>query len=38
MTSKDEILANIREIAGELTHAREALLKGQVVPIENING
>lgn len=37
MTSKDEILANIREIAGELTHAREALLKGQVVPIENIN-
>tara|TARA_R110001606_G_scaffold283672_1_gene432130 strand:+ start:262 stop:573 length:312 start_codon:yes stop_codon:yes gene_type:complete len=37
MTSKDEILAKIDEIAGELAHARESLLKGELVPIENIN-
>ncbi|MEX2617761.1 MAG: hypothetical protein WD767_16855 [Alphaproteobacteria bacterium] len=37
MTSKDEIVTKIQEIASELAHAREALLKGQVVPIDNIN-
>ena len=37
MTSKDEILAKLHDIAGELAHARESLLKGQIVPIENIN-
>lgn len=37
MTSKDEILAKLHGIAGELAHARESLLKGQLVPIENVN-
>jgi hypothetical protein len=37
MTSKDEILAKLHDIAGEITHARESLLTGKLVPIENIN-
>lgn len=36
MTSKDEVLVRLNELSEELNQAREALLKGQIVPIDNV--
>ena len=37
MAQKTEILNSLEELAREVTHARESLLKGEIVTIENVH-
>ena len=36
MKSKDEVMARPNDMSEELNQAREAILKGQIVPIDNL--